>query len=116
MKKNVLLIIFLSLFAPIISFAADIKTLNDLFKYLSELINTAIIPLIFTAAFALFVYGVLQYMLNPTEETKRTKGKQFMIWGIIALTVMFSVFGIIKIFGDSFGILDKDVSIPEVSL
>ena len=60
----------------------------------------------------MFVWGVVQYVINADEESKKSKGKQFMIWGIIALTVMVSVWGLVKIVGDTFGI--DSTFIPEV--
>jgi len=52
----------------------------------------------------MFIWGVVQYLINAQEETKREKGKQFMIWGIIALTVMTCVWGLVSIVGTTFGI------------
>lgn len=92
--------------------ASDPK-FDTLVNYITCMITSAIVPLLFTLAFALFIWGVIQYTLNDTEEAKRAKGKQFMIWGIIALTVMFSVWGIVAIFGNTFGIDTK--LIPQVA-
>jgi hypothetical protein len=58
------------------------------------------------------MWGVVQYILNNEEEAKREKGKQFMLWGIIALFVMFSVWGLIKVLGNTFGI---QYVIPQVA-
>jgi uncharacterized membrane protein YidH (DUF202 family) len=68
------------------------------------IINRSIIPLIFALAIALFVWGVVQYVINADSEEKRKKGKQFMIWGIIALAVMISVWGLVKIVTNTFGV------------
>ena len=78
--------------------------LQDVVCYIVFIINRSIIPLIFAIAIALFVWGVVQYVINADSEEKRKKGKQFMIWGIIALTVMLSVWGLVKIVGGTFGL------------
>ncbi len=68
-------------------------------------INRFVIPLIFALALAAFVWGVVQFfILNSDEEAKREQGKQFIIWGIVALAVMLSVWGLVKILGNTFGI------------
>ena len=85
--------------------------LGDLFSYVSCIINKSVVPLIFALAVAMFVWGVVQYVINSDEEAKKAKGKQFMIWGIIALTVMVSVWGLVSILGGTFGI---DYAIPHV--
>ena len=52
----------------------------------------------------MFVWGVVQYVIKSDEEAKKQKGKQFMLWGLIALTVMVSVWGLVEILGTTFGI------------
>ena len=61
----------------------------------------------------MFIWGVVQYVINSGEEAKKDKGKQFMLWGLIALTVMVSVWGLVDILGATFGVDDTSV-IPQV--
>ena len=77
---------------------------QDLLIYVVCIINKSVIPLIISLALAMFIWGVVQYVINDQEEAKRAKGRQFMIWGIIGLTVMFAVWGLVKIIGTTFGI------------
>ena len=77
--------------------------LQDLLSYITCIIGKSVIPLIFVLAVAMFVWGVVQYVINDSEEAKK-KGKNFMIWGIIALTVMVSVWGLVAIVGTTFNI------------
>ncbi len=85
---------------------------SDLLNYFTCMINQSVIPLIFSLALVMFVWGVVQFVINNDEEAKKAKGKQFMIWGILALTVMVSVWGLVGIVGSSFGVLNV---IPQVS-
>jgi hypothetical protein len=86
---------------------------NNLVDYIVCIINISVIPLILGLALVVFVYGVMQYVLNEADEGKREKGKQFMVWGIVALTVMLSVWGLVAILGGTFGL---NISIiPQVS-
>jgi len=78
--------------------------LGDLFDYATCVISRSIIPLIFALAIAMFVWGVVQYVINAQAEAKRQKGRDFMIWGIIALAVMVSVWGLVGILRNTFGI------------
>ncbi|MBI2631092.1 hypothetical protein HYW73_02650 [Candidatus Nomurabacteria bacterium] len=69
------------------------------------LINNSIIPLIFAVAILMFIWGAVKFfIINSDEEAKREQGKQFMIWGIIALTVMTTVWGLVALLGGTFGI------------
>lgn len=95
---------------------SDIEILSDVFNYITCVINKTLIPMFFALALAMFVYGVINfYFINGQEEAKRNKGKQFMIWGIIALTVMTSVWGLVNILGGSFNLNTKVIPTSEPS-
>jgi hypothetical protein len=86
---------------------------QDLLCYVTKIINDSVIPLIFALATVMFVWGAVNFfIINADEEAKRAQGKQFMIWGIIALAVMLSVWGLVGILGNTFGI-DGNV-LPQV--
>jgi hypothetical protein len=79
--------------------------IQDLLCYVTNIINSSIIPLLFTGAVVMFVWGVVQFFfINGEKEEKRAQGKQFMIWGVVALAVMLSVWGLVGILGTTFGI------------
>lgn len=86
---------------PQISFAAfdKVKSLLRDFKSLLDLL----IPIIFALALIFFFYGLADFIRTASEKTKE-EGKNRMKWGIIALFVMISIWGIIKYIGDSVGI------------
>lgn len=85
---------------------------QNVLNYGTCIINKSLIPLIFALAIIMFMWGVVQFVINSGEEAKKEKGRQFMIWGIIALTVMFSVWGIVSVLGTTFGI-DSGI-IPQI--
>ncbi len=86
--------------------------LQDFLSYITCIVVESFIPFIFGIAIVVFVWGVVQYViLGAEEEAKRAKGKQFMIWGILALSVMVSVWGIVAIVRDTFEI---DNVIPQL--
>ena len=67
--------------------------------------NAIIVPIIFTLSFAAFVWGVVNYFfLHGAEEAKREEGKQFILWGVIGLVVLFAVWGFVNILLSTLGI------------
>ncbi|HEV7702495.1 MAG TPA: pilin [Candidatus Paceibacterota bacterium] len=81
------------------------NTFATLANYVTCIIGSAAIPLLFALAVLVFVWGVVKFFfINYAEEAKRTEGRQFMVWGIIALTVMLCVWGLVGILGSTFGI------------
>ncbi|MDO8566633.1 MAG: hypothetical protein Q7R58_00580 [bacterium] len=67
-------------------------------------INTVIVPVIFALAFIVFVWGVVDYFfLSGGDETKRTEGKQFALWGILGMVVLLSVWGFVNLLLSTLG-------------
>lgn len=105
----------LAVFVPLITFAQNASSicnfqssgakLGDVFSYLTCLIQRSVIPLIFAIAIVMFVWGAVNFfIISSGEEKKRQEGKQLMIWGIVALTVMLGVWELVAILGDTFGL------------
>lgn len=80
------------------------------------MILNPLIMLLFAVAFVVFFYGVLEFIMNAENDEKRTTGKSHMIWGTIGMFIMASVFGIMTILMDSFGIKNIDVEKGTVEL
>ena len=77
--------------------------LQNLLSYVTCILGGYFIPLIFAIAIVAFLWGVVQFViLGSGDEAKKTQGKQIMIWGIIAITVMIGVWGLVKILGETF--------------
>jgi len=81
-------------------------------KVTEQLINP-IIGLIFAAALAYFLYGLMMFILNAGDQGKRTEGKSHMFWGVVGMSVMVAVGGIIAMALNTFGVdtdeLPKDL-------
>lgn len=68
-------------------------------------LNTVVVPTIFTLAFIVFIWGVVNYFfIHGGEEAKREEGRVFILWGIIGMVVLFSVWGIVNILLSTLGI------------
>lgn len=72
------------------------------------LLNTVAVPIIFAFAFAAFVWGVVNYFfLHGGEEAKREEGRKFVLWGLLGMVVLFSVWGFVNIVLSTLGIMPK---------
>ena len=68
-------------------------------------LNTVVVPLIFALAFAAFIWGVANYFfLHGGEDKSREEGKQFILWGILGMVVLFSVWGLVNMLLSTLGI------------
>jgi len=83
---------------------ASVTTFKQLIEdVLIKGILRPIVPLLVGLAVVVFIYGVFLLMLSEGGE-KKEEGKQYMLWGIIGIFVMVSVWGIVAILGDTFGL------------
>ncbi len=88
--------------------------LSAYLDYITCIINKSVIPLIFALATAVFLWGMVRFLfINVGEETKREQGKQFMIWGVIALAVMLSVWGLVGVLRSTFNLGSGSI-LPQV--
>ncbi len=78
--------------------------LQLLLGYGTCILNRSVVPFIFAIALVMFIWGVVQFVINSSEEAKKEKGRQFMLWGIIGLAVMVSVWGLVNVLGQTFGL------------
>lgn len=68
-------------------------------------ISNYVVPVIFAFAFASFVWGVMNYFfIHGDDEKKREEGRQFVLWGILGMVVLFSVWGFVNILLSTLGI------------
>ena len=56
----------------------------------------ALIPIVIGLAVLVFLWGVLRYVI-ASDDAGKEQGRIFMLWGIIALFVMVSVWGLVNI-------------------
>jgi hypothetical protein len=71
-------------------------------KISTEILNP-LIALMFAVALMYFFYGIAAYIWNPDDEEARVKGRRNMLWGIIGMFVMVSVFAIMRFIISSIG-------------
>ncbi len=85
--------------------------ITELLNFFTNLIDKSIIPLLVGLAVAYFLYGVGKFIKNADSDAEREKGKQVMIWGVIALFVIVSVWGLVGLLATTFGV--SRVGIPQ---
>jgi hypothetical protein len=65
-------------------------------------INSILVPVLFAVAFIVFLYGIAsKYILHPD---KASEGHKLILWGIIGFVVMVSLWGLVNIVANTFGL------------
>lgn len=104
-KRTALLLGFSFFIIPLLTFAATFTEVVVFF--VSELVNPTVI-LIIGFAVVYFFWGVAKYILHSDDAKTREEGRGMMIQGIIAIFVMISMWGLINLLDNTFG-LDNQV-------
>lgn len=87
--------------------------LSDILRTIGDLIELAT-PIVVALALLYFFWGLAQYILNAGDENKKKEGREIMIWGIVALFVMVSIWGIINVIQDTFDVRGGNIDVPQV--
>jgi len=106
-------IITAALVAPLGAFAAT--GVSNALTRIGDLITQAT-PIVVALALLAFFWGLVLYIFGAGDAEKRKKGLAVMIWGVIALFVMLSVFGIIRALQSTLEIdTSGSINIPKVN-
>ena len=87
---------------PFIASAAASDVIGAL-ETVQSILNL-LIPIVITLAIVYFLYGLAEFVLAVDEEKKRKEGKGIMLWGIMALVIIFFIGGITSLVAKTFGI------------
>jgi len=110
MKKFVLIAGALAL--PLVSFA-QLTELEGLSTSVGTIVKN-LIPVAFGLAILFFFYGLATYILGKDQDKEVAKKR--MLWGVIAIFVMASIWGIVTWLGDIFGVSGGTMTAPDITL
>ena len=81
----------------------DPRTLIDIIRIFTDLIQLTL-PVLAGLSFLAFLWGLLKFIFRiGGDENAVTEGKNLMIWGLVGLTVMVSIYGILRFLSAEFG-------------
>lgn len=91
---------------------ASMESVTGIITWASCLLMQSIVPFLFMLATAGFIYGLIKFYLNPENPDAKTKGKNFIVGGLIALFVMTAMWGIVKVVTNTFGVNNTIPQLP----
>ena len=97
--KKYKFIFLISLFPFIVS--AQATDFDSFLGIMQGLLND-LFPILTALAVIVFLWGVLKYIKASDNPEKRTEGRNLMVYGIIAIFVMVSLWGLINIIVNTF--------------
>ena len=109
-------------FSPVLAFAASDTSLTPLVSIITALskILGLLIPMAFGLAILYFFYGVAKYVGSAGDPKAADAGKSIMIYGVIAIAVMASLWGLVTWLQGTLGITNntqpsQTITLPKVN-
>lgn len=81
-------------------------TIVPFLNRVNEFILNPLILLMFGLSLVYFVYGVVKFLSADADDkgTTRSEARNSIMWGIVGMVIMFSVYGIIQFVLTTFGV------------
>ncbi len=81
-------------------------TVGTLLSKIYDNIIFPIISVLFLFSFLVFVYGMFEMISSGDDSDKRTNGKNSILWSVVGMVIMLSVYGIIRLISNTLGVED----------
>lgn len=110
------LISLVTFFLPVLVLAVDPPVTVPIFLGKIRGVLDAVIPFIIGLAVFVILWGIFTYITHAAEEEKRKEARAYIVWGIIGVFFMLSIWGFVNILVSTFA-LDKTIrsgDIPRV--
>ncbi len=112
-KFNKILITSFILIPQLVFAQERLSGTKKLLESISGIVGT-LIPIAFGLAMLFFFWGIAKYIWS--SGSGKEEGKQIMVWGVIAVFVMSTIWGIVAFISDSFGIdAETNMNIPTIN-
>lgn len=80
-----------------------LSNISIFFQSVSRLIGL-LLPIVVALALLFFFWGLAQFIFISGDEDAHEEGRRRMIWGVVALFVMVSVWGLVGFIGSALGV------------
>ena len=112
MKRTQLLIpAVMLMISPMLAHAQDMSWLDSVSIGFRSILGIAGTTLIIVAV-AVFVWGAVVFIVKSGDEKARTEGKRRMMWGIISIFIIVSVWGFVALIQSVTGTTPTPVTAP----
>jgi hypothetical protein len=110
-------IAFITLGAFAMPFFASAQDLTSFVRTIGNIVNL-LVPIVSTLAIVFFFFGLAKYVLNAGDEEKKAEGKNIMIWGVLAMFVLVTIWGIIAFLqqtvGNTGNVQNINIDLPDI--
>ena len=105
-------ITYLALLAVPSMLYAQVTNVSDLFRLFRRTLNS-LVPVLIGVAIVAFLFGMIRYIKSADNEKTREEGRQYMLYSIIALFVMVSLWGLVAVLTRTTSLNNSAPPIPQ---
>jgi ABC-type multidrug transport system fused ATPase/permease subunit len=80
----------------------DSKTLADIIKVVWNTLISPAITFLFLAATVIFIWGLVEFIMNVDNDDARSRGKRHIAWGVFGMFIMVATGAILFLFQNFF--------------
>ncbi len=95
-----------TVFAQTFSKVASNSIAGPLIIRIVDVIVIPIMEALFLVAILMFIFGVFKMIMNGTDASVREEGQKTIMWSIVGMFIMISVYGIIRLIANTLGLGD----------
>ena len=107
MQKKYFLTFFPGLFVGIVPFIVVAAAPGSQFiNFANNILKTAnlLVTLSFVVALLVFAYGIIRFLFAAGDANGVSQAKGYILWGVVGMAVLASIYGIIVFIQNFFGI------------
>ena len=113
-KKLVKANILLFLLTPFLATAqSNFSSLDNALDSIVS-IMTRLVALVIGLAVLFFIWAVFRYVGSGGDEKERAEARGLVVWGIVAIFVMVSVWGLVRILDSTFNLTNDALPAPQL--
>ncbi len=86
------------------------RTVDGLLNWIIYIAGRAL-PLLILAALVLFLFGIVKRFFWSKDDANKAEAGKYILWGIVALFVMVSVWGLVNVLRGSFNLDNTNIPV-----
>lgn len=83
---------------------SEMNSIADIFDLGICILRKSVWPLLISISVIIFIIGVIKFISNADDSGKREEGRDFILYGLIGLFVIVSVWGLVGVLQGTFGL------------
>lgn len=96
MKKYIVSVVASTLPTLALAQSVNVTSLNTAANAIITILNI-VFPVLLAIAVFIIVWGIFKFILNAGDEEARKTGRGFILWGVVGVFLMLSVWGLVNI-------------------